>query len=245
MKILEVPVYSIDAAIAAQSAGADRIELCSGFIEGGTTPSHATILLAKQLLKIPINVMIRPRGGDFLYSETEFRIMKGDIEFCKNAGVNGIVFGILKSEGNVDIDRCKELIETAGKLSCTFHRAFDRVENSYNALEDIIKLGFDRVLTSGLKPSAIEGIQLIAELNLIADKRIIVMPGCGINSNNLKEIMKLSHSKEFHASAKKYISSKMKFIRDISMGQFKNDESKIISLDTDELIKLKLILDEN
>lgn len=243
MKTLEVPVFSIDSALIAQEAGADRLELCSSFPEGGTSPSHATILLAKQLLNIPFNVMVRPRGGDFLYSETEFRIMKDDIEFCRQIGVNGVVFGILDPDGNIDKKRCKELIETAGELNCTFHRAFDRTIDAYKALEDIIEIGFERILTSGQKTTAIEGAKLISELLKKADGRIIIMPGCGINSENISEIIRLTKANEIHASAKKMIPSKMKYFNTISMG-ISNDNMNV-STDIDELIKLKIILNEN
>jgi copper homeostasis protein len=242
---LEVPVFSIDSALIAQSALADRLELCSGFHEGGTTPSHATILLAKELLNIPISVMIRPRGGDFLYSENEFSIMKNDIEFCKRTGVNGVVFGILKADGTVDKRRCKELLEIAKPLFITFHRAFDRTVDPFQALEDIIEIGFDRILTSGQEKDALLGAQLISKLIERSNGKIIIMPGCGINAENLHEIKMKTKAIEFHASAKKFISSKMEYHNEISMSNADNNENKNISTNADELKKLKLILNEN
>lgn len=241
---LEVPVFSIDSGLIAQSAGADRLELCSGFHEGGTTPSHATIIIAKELLTIPINVMIRPRGGDFLYSETEFNIMKNEIEFCKRTRVNGVVFGVLNSDGTVDKQRCKELLEIAKPLSVTFHRAFDRTIDPFQALEDIIEIGFNRILTSGQEKDALLGAQLTSKLIEISKGRIIIIPGCGINSRNLTEIKNITKAKEYHASAKKFIPSKMQFINNISMGKDEINEHHLLSADYNEILRLKEILDE-
>jgi copper homeostasis protein len=241
---LEVPVFSIDSALIAQSAGADRLELCSGFSEGGTTPSHATVLFAKELISIPINAMIRPRGGDFLYSETEFNIMKNDIEFCKQSRINGVVFGILYADGTIDKQRCKELLEIAKPLSVTFHRAFDRTVEPFQALEDIIEIGFDRILTSGLQKDALLGAKLISELIERSNGRIVIMPGCGINSGNLAEIKSTTKAIEFHASAKKFIQSEMQFINNISMGKDEINERHLLSADYKEILRLKGILDE-
>jgi copper homeostasis protein len=245
MKIIEVPVFSIDSAIIAQSGGADRLELCAGFPEGGTTPSHATILMVKENISIPANIMIRPRGGDFLYSNKEFNIMKKDIEFCTLSGVNGVVFGILNTDGSVDKQRCKELLEIANPLSATFHRAFDRTSDPFKALEDIIDLGFNRILTSGLQKNALLGAELTAKLIEKAGKRIIIMPGCGITSQNLNKIKMITRANEFHASAKRMIPSGMKYQSEIAMGSEGNYENFIISTDAEEIKKLKTILNES
>ncbi len=245
MKIIEVPVFSFDTATIAQSAGADRLELCSGFHEGGTTPSHASVTMAKKYISIPVNIMIRPRGGDFLYSNKEFELMIKDAEFIRDVGLNGIVFGILNTDGTVDKQRCMELIKIARPLSVTFHRAFDRANDPFQALEDIIEIGFDRILTSGQQKDAHAGSELIANLVKRSNGRIIIMPGCGINSGNLHEIIKISKANEFHASAKKMFPSNMKYHNDISMGKGFNYENSIISTDVDEIKKLKNILNES
>ncbi len=198
---LEIIGFNIESCLAAQEAGADRIELCASPGEGGTTPSYGFIKSAREKLQIDLYVMIRPRGGDFLYSDEDFEMMKLDAEFCKKSGCDGIVTGILTADGKVDKKRCKELIDLAYPLEATFHRAFDRVENPFEALEDIIGLGFERILTSGLKPKAIENTGLLAELINKAGGRIIIMPGSGINAENIISIAETTGAKEFHSSA--------------------------------------------
>ncbi len=198
---LEVIGFNIESCIAAQDAGAHRIELCAAPGEGGTTPSHAFIKAAREKLHIDLFVMIRPRGGDFLYSDDDFEIMKNDITICKELGVDGIVTGILTPEGKVDIKRCRELIDWAYPLEATFHRAFDRVADPFEAMENIIDLGFGRILTSGLKPKAIDGIDLLTQLIKKAENRIIIMPGSGVNSQNIISIVHSSGAKEVHSSA--------------------------------------------
>ncbi len=200
--ILEIPVFDIESAIIAKDAGAHRLELCSSISEGGITPSHGTILWAKEHLKIPFYVMIRPRGGGFVYSDAELQIMKKDIEFCREIGVEGVVLGILNSENFVDTQNCKNLIKVADGMQLTFHRAFDRTDNPFSALEDIIDCGFHRILTSGLKETAPQGADLIAELVKIASNRIIMMPGSGVDENNLVNLHKTCNAQEYHSSAK-------------------------------------------
>lgn len=198
---LEVIGFNIESCLAAQEAGAHRIELCASPGEGGTTPSYAFIKTAREKLHIDLYVMIRPRGGDFLYSNDEFEIMKNDITICKQLGADGIVTGILTSEGKVDIKRCRELVEWAYPLEATFHRAFDRVEDPFETLENIIGLGFERILTSGLKPKATDGIDMLSQLIKKAEERIIIMPGSGVNSNNIISIVQTTAAKELHSSA--------------------------------------------
>ena len=208
---LEVIGFNIESCIAAQEGGANRIELCSGPGEGGTTPSYAFIKAAREKLHIDLYVMIRPRGGDFLYSDEEFEIMKNDIAVCKQLSCNGIVTGILTTDGKVDVKRNRELIELAYPMQATFHRAFDRVANPAEALETLIELGFERILTSGLRPRGVEGIEMLSQLVKQANERIIIMPGSGVNSENIISIAKGSGVKELHSSAGIYAKSKMEF----------------------------------
>lgn len=208
---LEIIGFNIESCMAAQDAGADRIELCDGPGEGGTTPSFGFIKAARAKLEIDLYVMIRPRGGDFLYSEEEFEIMKTDVANCKQTGCDGIVFGILTKDGKVDKRRCKVIIDLAYPLEATFHRAFDRVADPFEALEDVIDLGFERILTSGLKPKAEEGKQTIFELISKADDRIIIMPGSGVTSGNIISIAESTGAKELHSSASFFPKSKMEY----------------------------------
>lgn len=202
-KLLEIAANSLESAIVAEAGGADRIELFSAYSEGGITPSLATIQLSKERLKIPVYVMIRPRGGNFLYSDLEFEIMKRDIEICKQHHCEGVVFGILNNDATVDKKRNKELVTLASPMKCTFHRAFDECSHLEISLEDVIVCGFERILTSGGKENCLEGIEIISRLVQQAGSRIIVMPGAGINPDNIETIVQKSLAKEFHASAKK------------------------------------------
>ncbi len=208
---LEIIGFNIESCIAAQEAVANRIELCASPGEGGATPSYAFIKAAREKLHIDLYVMIRPRGGDFLYSDEEFEIMKADIVICKQSGCDGIVTGILTKDGIVDKERCKELVELAYPLEATFHRAFDRVVNPFEALEEIIDLGFERILTSGLKPKAIEGKETLEALIKQAEDRIIIMPGSGVTSENIIEMAESTGAKEFHSSASIFVESKMEY----------------------------------
>ena len=208
---LEIIGFNIESCIAAQEAGANRIELCAGPGEGGTTPSYAFIKEAREKLDIDLYVMIRPGGGDFLYSDDDFEIMKNDVAICKQLGCDGIVTGILTADGKVDKKRCKELIELAYPLEATFHRAFDRVADPFEALEDIIELGFERILTSGLKPKAIDALELLSQLIKQSDDRIIIMPGSGVTAGNIITIAENTGAKELHSSASFVKQSEMLF----------------------------------
>ena len=209
--IIEICLEDVQSVLAAQNGGADRVELCSDLFEGGLTPSLGTVLTAKRVSSIPINCMIRPRGGDFCYSDLECQAMKEDIMAFKKAGVNGIVFGILMPHGDVDVERCRQIIEIARPLSVTFHRAFDMTRDPYKALEDLIGLGVDRVLTSGQEATVPEGMDLLADLVRIAEDRIIIMPGCGITERNFKKIHEMIGAKEYHVHLPMAEVSKMEF----------------------------------
>jgi len=206
---LEVCANSVASALAAQEGGAIRVELCSNLGEGGTTPSIGQITQARKLLQIQLFVIIRPRGGDFLYSDHEFAIMKEDIRQCVQLNCNGVVFGILLPNGQVDKKRCRELLSIAKPLSATFHRAFDMCADPVQALEDIIDLGFTRILTSGGETTAAAGASQIAKLIKQAQDRISIMPGSGINEQNLEMLLQSTGAREFHATARSKVNSAM------------------------------------
>ena len=208
---LEICVDSIESALNAQLAGADRIELCDNLIEGGTTPSYGTIQSARSNLNIILHVIIRPRGGDFLYTDTEYDILRRDIELCGESGMDGIVCGILTYDGKIDIDRTARLVELSRPMSFTFHRAFDMCADPVSGLEAIIQTGADRVLTSGQKKSAAEGSDLINILVKQAKGRIIIMPGGGVDESNIAALAKTTGAGEFHLSGRRSVDSEMKF----------------------------------
>lgn len=211
---LEIIGFTIESCLIAQAAGAHRIELCDNPSEGGTTPSYGFIKTARENLLIELYPIIRPRGGDFLYSEIEFEVMKADIQICKNLGCDGVVIGMLNADGTVDKQRCKELIDIAQPMGVSFHRAFDRTNDPFKALEDIISIGCERILTSGQKSVATDGAALLNELVKQANGRIIIMPGSGVRSDNIETLVKKTNAIEFHTSARTYTDSKMKFINE-------------------------------
>ena len=215
----EICANSVASCIAAQEGGADRVELCAGIPEGGTTPSFGMIRNARENISIALNVIIRPRGGDFLYSESELREMVYDIQAAKELGADGLVFGCLRPDGSVDMEAMSVLMEAAGDTPVTFHRAFDHTNDPFKALEDIISLGCTRILTSGCRPTALEGAELLAGLVEKAGDRIIIMPGCGVREGNIAEIARLSGAREFHFSARESVQSGMFFRNpDVAMG---------------------------
>ncbi len=239
---LEICVDSMESAIIAQEAGADRIELCSCLDCGGLTPSLGAITSAKNLLTIPIHVLIRPRIGDFCYSDLEFQQMLRDVRLAKDTKTEGVVFGILTPEGNVDIFRTGLLIEAARPLRVTFHRAFDFCADPLQAMEELISLGVDRILTSGQKNTAIEGSALLKELIQQADNRIIIMPGAGINSQNLLELIKETQAKEVHLSASKFLPNPMLSKPGLNPQGFGNPDLSLRQADGDEIRKIKKLL---
>lgn len=216
----EVCANSVESCLAAQAGGADRVELCAGIPEGGTTPSYGDIATARELLThTRLHVIIRPRGGDFLYTPLEQRIMLKDIENARRLGADGVVFGCLTPEGDIDIALMKQLLEAAQGMSVTFHRAFDVCRQPKQALETLIQLGCHRILTSGAQPTAEQGIPLLKELQAQADGRIILLAGCGVNENNIARIASETGIREFHFSAREQLTSGMQFRNEaVSMG---------------------------
>ncbi len=216
----EVCANSVESCLAAQAGGADRVELCAGIPEGGTTPSYGDIATARELLlRTRLHVIIRPRGGDFLYTPVEQRIMLKDIENARRLGADGVVFGCLTPEGDIDIALMKQLLEAAQGMSVTFHRAFDVCRQPKQALETLIQLGCQRILTSGAQPTAEQGIPLLKELQAQADGRIILLAGCGVNENNIARIAGETGIREFHFSAREQLTSRMQFRNEaVSMG---------------------------
>jgi copper homeostasis protein len=200
---LEICAYSVESCINAQQAGANRVELCGGMGEGGTTPSYGTIALAREKTTIPIYVMIRPRGGDFVYTEDELESMRRDIDMAKQLKVAGVVIGILLPDGTVDVATSKELIERAKPLGVTFHRAFDLTPDPVKALEDVIEAGAERILTSGQQANVTLGADLIGKLTELAGDRIEIMAGAGVGPDNVK-LLKGKGVKVFHFTAKDF-----------------------------------------
>jgi len=218
-KRVEICVDSVESAVVAQSAGAYRVEFCDNLIEGGTTPSFGQLKIARELLSIKLYVIIRPRGGNFLYSDIEFNVMKEDIRKCGETGCDGVVIGILKTDGSVDKDRTAELVHIAKSYSMgvTFHRAFDRSRDLYTALEDIISTGCERILTSGGKGNVLAGASVIKRLIGSANDRITIMPGAGLTPENIKEVAQLTGATEFHGTFRSLFKGNMEYLnRDIT-----------------------------
>jgi copper homeostasis protein len=210
--LIEIATSDFSTTRSAVEGGADRIELCANLAEGGTTPSYGTIFQCREAFDSLLYPIIRPRGGDFLYSDEEYEIMLHEVKLCKQLGCDGIVVGLLNADGTIDIKRTAALVEIAYPTGVTFHRAFDRCRDPFEALEQLIKLGCERVLTSGQMPTALEGIDRIAELNRHADHRITIMPGSGVRKENIKELAERTGCEEFHSSLRGKVKSKMEFI---------------------------------
>jgi copper homeostasis protein len=209
---LEIIGFTIAGCETSQAAGAHRIELCDNPYEGGTTPSYGFINAARKKLQIALFPIVRPRGGDFFYSADEFEMMKADVLLCKKSGCDGVVTGLLNRDATVDKKRCSELVNLAYPMSVTFHRAFDRVQNRGQALEDIIDAGFERILSSGGMPYAEGGAANISSLIKQAAGRIIIMPGSGVRSDNIGMIAKETGASEFHSSARVMIKTEMEYL---------------------------------
>ena len=223
--MFEICANSAESCVAAQQGGAHRVELCAGMPEGGTTPSIGEIKVARKLIDIRLHVIIRPRGGDFLYTPSELDIMEEDIQAARQTGADGVVFGCLTPEGELDKLAMQRLMKAAKGLSVTFHRAFDYVKSPDKVLEELIEMGVNRVLTSGQMPTAIEGAELLAKLVKQAGNRIIIMPGCGVNEHNIAELARVTGASEFHFSAREEKESRM-LLRNpaLSMGGKDMDE---------------------
>ncbi len=210
---LEVIAFDLLSCKVAEEHGADRIELCANPQEGGTTPSYGMIAQARNLIRIQLFPIIRPRGGDFLYTDEDFFAMQDDIRICRDLGCDGVVIGMLDQDGDIDIDRCQKLIGLAGDMQVTFHRAFDRVRDPFDALEKVIDMGCKRILTSGGYPNVNEGIDVLRQLVERAGDRIIIMPGSGVRSENIETLVQKTGARAFHSSARKSIASAMRFHR--------------------------------
>lgn len=200
-RLLEIACFQVDSCLIAQQAGADRIEFCVDYAAGGVTPTYADIRQVRQQLTIPLHVIIRPRGGDFVYTSQEVAQMKQDILFCKQQAVEGIVLGALTNDHQIDVQTVQELAALAGPMSLTFHRAIDGCKNLEEAVQELIEIGFRRILTSGGKPSAVEGMNMLHVLQHTFGKKIILMPGGGIRSHNLEMLARQTGCVEFHSAA--------------------------------------------
>jgi len=236
---LEICSFDLLSALIAQDAGADRIELCAGPAEGGTTPGPGLIRVARERIHIDVYPIIRPRGGDFLYTEEEFDIMMKEVAYCKQMGCNGVVIGLLNTDGTIDKGRTGRLVDLAYPLGVTFHRAFDWAVNPFEAMEDIISVGCERILTSGQRPTAPEGADLINELVRQADDRIIIMPGSGVRADNIIALAEKTDASEFHTSARTKAPSQMTFVN-TSM----KDDQSAVRADREEIVKIKKLLTE-
>jgi copper homeostasis protein len=209
---LEICCYNVESCLAASAAGAHRIELCANPADGGTSPGFGTIKAVKEKISTPVYPIIRPRGGDFLYNTDEFEVMQSEVLLCKELGCEGVVIGMLMQDGSIDKKNCAALVQLAYPMEVTFHRAFDRAINPFEALEDIIAIGCTRILSSGQRPTAIEGASILNELIRQADDRIVIMPGSGIRAVNIAAIAQTTGAIEFHSAASMKIMSKMNFV---------------------------------
>lgn len=235
--LLEIAVFDIGAAIVAAKAGAHRLELCANPAEGGITPSYGTLVAVREKIDIPVFPIIRPRGGDFLYNEEEFEVMCKDVLLCKQLGFEGVVLGLLSADGTINMNRTAELVDVAYPLEVTFHRAFDRVVDPFKALEAIINCGCQRILTSGLVPTAWDGKQLIKALITASDNRIEIMPGSGVRSHNIKALAEFTGATEFHSATKIMQTSAMQY--QASNMQENNDT---VFVDADDIQQMLLQL---
>jgi len=230
---LEIAAFNFTSALLAQQAGAGRIELCENAAEGGTTPSYGTLKQVRQKIHIPVFPIIRPRGGDFLFNDDEFEVMKYDVNLCKELGFDGLVTGLLNADGTVDIVRTAILVDLAYPMEVTFHRAFDRAIDPLQALEDVITTGCKRILTSGQVPNAFDNKELIKQLIEQADDRIIIMPGSGVRSNNIAAIAAYTGAVELHSSARISNPSLMQYLQ-----KSMQEDLTTVTVDKDEVQKM-------
>lgn len=211
-RIFEVCAFNIQSAINGQKAGAARVELCDNPVEGGTTPSYGTIIETREKLTIDLYPIIRPRAGNYFYTDEEYDIMKRDILFCRDVGCDGISVGAQKINGEIDTDRLQQIVEWAGPMGVTCNRVFDCAPDPFKALEDIIHCGCERILTSGLRSAAPDAGELLAKLVSMSGARIIIMPGAGINSKNIRKLVEETHAREYHGSARKVAANPVTFL---------------------------------
>lgn len=234
---LEIIAFTIESCAIAQAAGAHRIELCDNPGDGGTTPSYGFIKAARAKLDIELYCMIRPRDGDFFYSDAEFEIMKSDIINAKQLGCDGVVIGLLNKDGSIDKERSKKLVELAYPMGVTFQRAFDRVNDPFKALEDVIETGCERILTSGLVPNCLDGAPLIAQLVQQAAGRIVIMPGSGLRSSNVIDVARITGATEFHTSARVFSATVMDYV-----SAAMQEDLKAVLVDGEEVQKIAAAL---
>jgi copper homeostasis protein len=237
IRILEIAVFNIDSAMAAAQAGADRLELCENPQDGGTTPSYGFMKTVRELVSIPIFPIIRPHGGDFLYSESAYMVMQKDIALAKELGFEGVVLGLLNPDGSIDADRTAKLVALAYPMEVTFHRAFDRCNQPLEALETIIQTGCSRILTSGQQPNAFDAKELIQQLVQQAADKIIIMPGSGVRASNIQALTSFTGAQELHSSARKLVPSSMKFVVESMQESLQN-----CLVDSEEIQQMKLQL---
>ena len=209
MPLIEVCVDSVESALRAQEGGANRVELCDNLLEGGTTPSAGAIAVARDRLTIGLHVIIRPRGGDFCYSDAEMESMRRDVDVARQLGADGVVIGLLEPDGGIDVPRTRELLERARPLSVTFHRAFDVARDPERALDQLVGMGVDRLLTTGQEPTILEGLELVAALARRAGGRLIVMPG-GVNERNVARVVQATGATEVHVTGTRAVESAMR-----------------------------------
>ena len=241
---LEVCCDSLDSVLSAVRGGASRIELCSALTEGGLTPSVGMVREALRISSVPINVLIRPRGGDFLYSPAEWQAMQEDVATMRDLGVHGVVIGGLLADGRIDEEHTAQLVEQAGSLSVTFHRALDMSSDPEAGIASLCEMGVHRLLTSGMAATALEGVARILQWQQQFGERLILMPGCGVNSKNVAEIVRRTGATEVHASAKQLVQSSMLFRRDdVKMGSANRDEFARYVTDEAEVRKIRAALD--
>lgn len=236
---LEVIGFDLASCVIAEAKGADRIELCANPHEGGTTPSYGTIAAAREAVSIELFPIIRPRGGDFLYTDQEFQAMAQDIDRCRELACDGVVIGMLRKDGSVDLERCAELMQRAGDMQVTFHRAFDRVRDPLASLEEVIGLGCARILTSGLRPNVDLGREMLRTLVDAAGDRITIMPGSGVRSTNILELAKFTGATAFHSSARATQASSMDYVNPAMA-----EELTAVTIDPDEVSELRRLLDQ-
>lgn len=241
---IEICANSVQSAINAEKGGANRVELCDNLWEGGTTPSYASIALAKKYIDIPVFVLIRPRGGDFVYNDLEFETIKQDISIAKLLGIAGVVSGVLTPEGSIDVDRTAELVKISGPLPFTFHRAFDHVKDIQKSISQLTDCGVARVLTSGQGVSVDDGLDNLKKMIEWASDRLTILPGGGINRDNVSKLYTIG-CREFHFSAKSQVSGLSKQKGRIPMNGSKDiPEDTIQVSDPDIIVEIKRTLDE-